>query len=140
MTLQGYWDAWNKLRQKPGEDISEYNVAFEQARTDLINEIHDEQVFIEKYKPGLQKDIKELARVSPSGKRWTSLKDLIEYCTLQWLTIQARLEKTSNKSGNLNSRAPSAKVGGKRKAMSPNRSEKSSKASASGAGKIPTPI
>ena len=135
--VQGYWDTWNKLRQKPGEDISDYNVAFEQARTDLIDEIHDEQVFIEKYKSGLQKDIKELARVSPSGKRWTSLKDLIEYCTLQWPTIQARLDRTSSKSGNLNNRAPSAKVGGKRKAMSPNRSERPNKASSSGAVKLP---
>ena len=135
--VQSYWDTWDKLRQKPGEDISEYNVAFEQARADLTDEIHDEQVFIQKYKSGLQKDMKELARVSPSGKRWTSLKDLIEYCTLQWPTIQARLERTSSKSGNLNNRAPSAKVGGKRKAMSPSNSERPHKASSSGAGKFP---
>jgi hypothetical protein len=67
--VQGYWDTWNKLHQKAGKDISEYNVAFEQARTNLTNEIHDEQVFIKKYKSGLQKDIRELARVSPSGER-----------------------------------------------------------------------
>jgi hypothetical protein len=125
--VQRYWDTWNKLHQKAGKDISEYNIAFEQARTDLTDEIHDEQVFIEKYKSGLQKDIRELARVSPSGKRWTSLKDLMEYCTLQWPTIQARLER-SGKSGNKGN-SHSVKVGGKRKATSPNRSGKSQKTS-----------
>lgn len=123
--VQTYWDTWAKLRQAPGEDISDYNIAFEQARTDLADEIHDEAVLVEKYKAGLQKDIRELARVSPSGKRWTSLSDLITYCTLQWPTIQARLDKGVGGSN----RAPSGKVGGKRKAMSPNRSGRSSKAS-----------
>ena len=119
--VQTYWDTWTKLRQGPGEHISDYNIAFEQARTDLADEIHDEQVLVEKYKSGLQKDIKELARVSPSGKRWTSLSDLITYCTLQWPTVQARLERGVGGSN----RAPSGKVGGKRKAMSPNRSGRS---------------
>ena len=122
--VQTYWDTWNKLRQGSGEDIADYNIAFEQARTDLSDEIHDEQVLVEKYKSGLQKDIKELARVSPSGKRWTSLSDLITYCTLQWPTIQARLDKGVGGSN----RAPSGKVGGKRKAMSPNRSGRSKEA------------
>lgn len=130
---QQYWDTWNKLRQKPGEDISEYNIAFETARTDLIEEVQGEQVLIEKYKSGLQKDIRELARVSPSGKRWTSLKDLVEYCTLQWPTIQARLDKSSGKALNPNNKSPSVKVGGKRKAMSPNRPDRSNQASSSGA-------
>lgn len=69
--VQQHWDTWNKLHQGK-DDISDYNIAFEQARTDLVDEIHDEAVFIEKYKSGLQKDIRELARVSPSGQRWTS--------------------------------------------------------------------
>jgi hypothetical protein len=90
---QTFWDTWHKLRQVPGEDISGYNSAFEQALTDLSREITDEQVKIEKYKSGLQVDLRELARVAPSGKRWTSLADLISYCTLQWPTIKARLEK-----------------------------------------------
>jgi hypothetical protein len=81
------------LRQVPGEDISEYNFAFEQALTDLLREITDEQVRIEKYMPSLQVDLRELARVALSGKMWTSLADLISYCTLQWPTIKARLEK-----------------------------------------------
>jgi hypothetical protein len=90
---QTLWDIWHKLRQAPVEDISEYNSAFEQALTDLSREITDEQVKIEKYKSGLQTDLRELARVSPSGKRWTSLTDLISFCTLQWPTIKTRLEK-----------------------------------------------
>lgn len=126
---QSRWDAWHKLRQASGEDISVYNVAFEQARADLAEEIHDEQVLIEKYKSGLQTDIRELARVTPSGQRWMNLNDLITFCTLQWPTIQARLDK---KVGG-NHKAPSEKVGGKRKSMSPNRSGRS-KGSASGSG------
>lgn len=129
---QEYWNNWHNLRQKPGEDISEYNVAFEQARTDLIDEIHDEPVLIEKYKSGLQKDLKELARVSPSGKRWTSLKELVEYCTLQWPTIQARLDKKTA-SGD---RAPSVKVAGKRKSRSPS-SGRSRPNSEKGGSKFP---
>jgi hypothetical protein len=62
---QTFWDTWHKLRQVPGEDISEYNSAFEQALTDLSREITDEQVKIEKYKSGLQVDLRELARVAP---------------------------------------------------------------------------
>ena len=86
---QEYWDNWNKLRQAPGEDISDYNVAFEQAKADLADEITNESVLVEKYKSGLQKDIRELARVSPNGQRWTSLSDLITYCTLQWCNDRA---------------------------------------------------
>jgi hypothetical protein len=38
---QTFWDTWHKLRLVPGEDISEYNSAFEQALTDLSCEITD---------------------------------------------------------------------------------------------------
>jgi hypothetical protein len=90
---QTFWNTWHKLRQVPGEDIFEYNSAFEQALTDLSRENTDKQVKIEKYKFGLQVDLRKVARVAPSRKRWTSLADLISYCTLQWPTIKARLEK-----------------------------------------------
>jgi hypothetical protein len=90
---QTFWNTWHKLRQGPGKDISEYNSAFEQALTDLSREITNEQVKIERYKSGLQVDLRKLARVAPSGKRWTSLAHLISYCTLQWPTIKARLKK-----------------------------------------------
>lgn len=46
--VQLYWDTWNKLRQGNGEDISDYNIAFEQAKAVLADEIHDEQVLIDK--------------------------------------------------------------------------------------------
>jgi hypothetical protein len=98
------------LCQIPGEDISEYNSAFEQALTDLSREITDEQVKIEKYKSGLQVDLREFARVAPSGKRWTSLADLISYCILQWPTIKARLEKKGGFA-----KPASEKTAGKRK-------------------------
>jgi hypothetical protein len=118
------------LRQVPGEDISEYNSAFEQVLTDLSREITDEQVKIEKYKSGLQVDLRKLARVAPSGKRWTSLADLISYCSLQWPTIKARLEKKGG------FRKPAAKkTAGKRK-MSPGRRGKGNGNSGNGLGRI----
>jgi hypothetical protein len=114
------------LRQVPGEDISEYNSAFEQALTDLSREITDEQVKIEKYKSGLQVDLSELARVAPSGKRWTSLANLISYCTLQWPTITARLEKKGGFA-----KLAAEKTAGKRK-MSPGRRGKGNSGDGSG--------
>jgi hypothetical protein len=115
------------LRQVPtGEDISEYNSAFEQALTDLSREITYEQVKIEKYKSGLQVDLRELARVAPSGKRWTSLADLISYCTLQWPTIKARLEKKGGFA-----KPAAKKTAGKRK-MSPGRRGKGNSGNGSG--------
>jgi hypothetical protein len=124
---QTFWDTWHKLRQGPGEDISEYNSAFEQALTDLSREITDEQVKIEKYKSGLQTDLRELACVSPSGKRWTSLIDLISFCTLQWPTIKARREKKGKFA-----KQAAEKTAGKRKNMSPNRRGKGNSGNGSG--------
>jgi hypothetical protein len=49
------------------------------------------------------------------GKRWTSLADLISYCTLQWPTIKARLEKKGGFA-----KPAAEKTAGKRK-MSPGR-------------------
>jgi hypothetical protein len=123
---QTFCDAWHKLRQVPSEDISEYNSAFEQTLTDQSREITDEQIKIEKYKSGLQVDFSELARVAPSGKRWTSLTDLISYCTLQWPTIKARLEKKGGFS-----KPAAEKTAGKRK-MSPRRRGKGNSGNGSG--------
>jgi hypothetical protein len=63
----------------------------------------------------VQVDLRELARVAPSGKRWTSLADLISYCFLQWPTIKARLEKKGGFA-----KPATEKTAGKRK-MSPGR-------------------
>ncbi len=90
---QRHWDTWNSLRQLPGQDITEYNVAFQSALTDLAAHITDEQIKIERYRTGLQFDLKELCRVSPSGARWTSLQALVQYATLQWPVISARVAK-----------------------------------------------
>jgi hypothetical protein len=114
------------LRQVLGEDISEYDFAFEQALTDLSREITNEQVKIEKYKSDLQFDLRELARVAPSGKRWTFLADLISYCTLQWPTIKGRLEKKGGFA-----RSAAKKTAGNRK-MSPGRRGKGKSGNGSG--------
>ena len=114
--VQGYWDAYHKLKQGHDQDISEYNSEFEQVMTDLSKEVTDEPVKIEKYKSGLQPALRELARVSPDGTRWTSLSSLISYCTLQWPTIKARLEREKKSGGH-----KAEKVAGKRKFTSPSR-------------------
>jgi hypothetical protein len=79
---QKYWDTWNSLRQGPTQDIAEYSVEFRQALTDLAGSVTDEQVKIEKYRSGLQHDLRELCRTSPTGARWAHLTDLVQYATL----------------------------------------------------------
>ena len=105
--IQSYWDTWNNLKQG-STSVDEYNVAFEQAATNLAAEITDEQIKIEKYRSGLQVDLKELCRTSPDGTRWNALRALMQYATLQWPMIEERLKRKP---------AQSAKsVAGKRKA------------------------
>ena len=48
-------------------------------------------------------------RTSPQGTRWTELRPLIEYCTVMWPIVQARIAKRTK------TPASSEKVGGKRK-------------------------
>jgi hypothetical protein len=45
---QKYWDTWNSLRMGPSESVTEYNVDFQQALTDLAGHVTDKQVKIEK--------------------------------------------------------------------------------------------
>ena len=100
-----HWDTWNSLKQG-STSVDEYNIAFEQAATNLAAEITDEQVKIEKYLSGLQIDLKELCRTSPQGTRWNALVDLMTFATLQWPVVEERIKKR-----------PSTKsVAGKRKA------------------------
>ena len=89
---QSYWDTWNNLKQG-SMSVDEYNVAFEQAATNLAAEITDEQVKIEKYRSGLQVDLKELCRTSPNGNRWNTLAQLAQFATLQWPTVEERLKR-----------------------------------------------
>jgi hypothetical protein len=106
---QVYWDYWNNLRQLPNMDINDYNVAFSQALTDLGDQIQEQHVKIEKYRLGLQSDMREMVRTSPSGTCWETLKALVEYCLLQWPIVAARIAKRTKP-------PPAEKVGGKRKA------------------------
>jgi hypothetical protein len=85
---QKYWDTWNSLRMGPSQSITEYNVDFQQALTDLARHVTDEQVKIEKYRAGLQHDLRQLCRASPTGDRWARLQDLMQYATLQWPVVQ----------------------------------------------------
>jgi hypothetical protein len=94
----------------PSQSVTEYNVNFQQALIDLAGHVTDEQVKIDKYRAGVQHDLKQLCRASPTGARWARLHDLMQYATLQWPVVQERIAK-SRKS----SQEPT-KVGGKRKA------------------------
>jgi hypothetical protein len=44
--------------------------------------VTNEQVKIEKYCAGLQHDLKQLCRASPTGARWARLQDLMQYAML----------------------------------------------------------
>jgi hypothetical protein len=72
------------LKQGPSQDIAEYNVEFQQALTDLAGHVTNEQFKIEKYRLGLQYDLRKLCRTSPAGTRWARLADIVQYAMLQW--------------------------------------------------------
>jgi hypothetical protein len=95
---QKYWDTLNSLRMGPNQSITEYNVDFQQALTDLAGHVTDEQVKIEKYRAGLQHDLRLLCRASPTGARWGRLHDLMQYATLQWPVVQERIAKSKKSS------------------------------------------
>jgi hypothetical protein len=107
---QNYWDTWNSLRMGPSQSVTEYNIDFQQALTDLAGHVTDEQVKIEKYRAGLQHDLRQLCRTSPTGARWARLQDLMQFATLQLPMVQERIVKSKK------SFQEPTKVGGKRKA------------------------
>jgi hypothetical protein len=107
---QKYWDTWNSLKMGPNQSITEYNVNFQQALTDLAGHVTDEQVKIEKYRAGLQHDLRQLCRTSPADTRWARLTDLMQFAMLQWPAVQERAARSKKAS------QEPTKVGGKRKA------------------------
>jgi hypothetical protein len=109
------------LKQGPSQGIAEYNVEFQLAFTDLAGHVTDEQIKIEKYRNGLQHDLREMCRTSSAGTRWARVTDIIQYATLQWPAVQGRIAKRKKSSGEV------TKVAGKRKS-SGGRSGKTSKA------------
>jgi hypothetical protein len=62
--------------------------------TDLAEHVNDEQVKIEKYRAGLQHDLRQLCRASPTGALWARLQDLMQCATLQWPVVQERIAKS----------------------------------------------
>jgi hypothetical protein len=56
--------------------------------------VTDEQVKIEKYRVGLQHNLRRLCKTSSTGGRWAWLQDLVQYATLQWPVMQKRLAKS----------------------------------------------
>jgi hypothetical protein len=80
------------------QSVTEYNVDFQQALTDLARHVSDEQVKIEKYRAGLQHDLRQLCMTSPTGARWARLQDLMQFATLQWPMVQERIAKSTKSS------------------------------------------
>ena len=66
---------------------------------------------IEKYRSGLQHDLRQLCRTSPTGARWANLTDLIQYATLQRPVVQESISRKKKQSS-----GETSKVAGKRKA------------------------
>jgi hypothetical protein len=105
---QKYWDTRNDLKMGPTQSVTEYNVDFQQALTDLAGHVRDEQVKIEKYRAGLQHDLRQMCRTSPAGTRWARLTDLMQFATLQWPNVQERIARSKK------TPHEPTKVGGKR--------------------------
>jgi hypothetical protein len=82
----------------PSQSVTKYNVNFQQALTDLAGHVTDEQVKIEKCRAGLQHDLRQLCRTSPTGARWARLQDLMQFATLQWPMVQKRIAKSKKSS------------------------------------------
>jgi hypothetical protein len=80
--------------------------------TDLAGSITDEQVKIKKYRSGLQHNLRELCRTSPTGARWANLTDIVWYATLQYPVIQERISRRKKQSS-----GETSMVAGKRKAL-----------------------
>jgi hypothetical protein len=95
---QKYWDTWNSLKMGPSQSITEYNVDFQQALTDLAGHVTDKQVKIEKYRAGLQHDLRQLCRTSPAGTRWARLTELMQFATLEWPAVQERAARSKKAS------------------------------------------
>jgi hypothetical protein len=116
----------------PSQSITEYNVDFQQALTDLAGHVTDEQVKIEKYRAGLQHNLRHLCWTSPTKARWARLQHLVQYATLQWPVVQERIAKSKK-----SSQEPT-KVGGKRKAsgIGASGSARSSKTKLGASGKL----
>jgi hypothetical protein len=127
---QKYWDTWNSLRMGPSQSVTEYNVDFQQALADLAGHVTDEQVKIEKDRAGLQHDLRQLCRTSPTGARWARLQDLMQFATLQWPMVQGRIAKSKKPS------QEPTKVGGKRRASGNAGAKGSSKPKLGASGKM----
>jgi hypothetical protein len=119
-----YWDTWNSLRMGPSQSVTSYNVNFQQALTNLVGHVTNEQVKIEKYRAGLQYDLKQLCRASPTGARWARLQDLRQYATLQWPVVQERIAKSKKSSQEPTKVAGKRKVSGSAGAKGSGRSSK----------------
>jgi hypothetical protein len=68
-------------------------------------------VKIVKYRSGLQHDLRELSRTSPTGAWCANLTDLVQYATIHWSVIHERVSRRKKQFT-----GKTSKVAGKRKA------------------------
>lgn len=82
--------AWTKLEKlKQGSlSVEEYAVGFEQACAELGAEAPHEADRIQRFKAGLNSDIKFRCAARPDGSRWTSFRDFVRCCSLNWQVMQ----------------------------------------------------
>ena len=80
--------------------FEEYAVGFEQACAELGAEAPHEADRIQRFKAGLNSDIKFRCAARPDGSRWTSFRDFVRCCSLNWQVMQqnkvAKAENVEN--------------------------------------------
>jgi hypothetical protein len=62
----------------PNQSVIEYIVEFEQAFTAMAGHVTDEHVKIEKYRAGLQHELRQLCKTCPTRAMWARLQYLMQ--------------------------------------------------------------
>ncbi len=115
-------DAWNKLQKlRQGSlSVEEYVTAFEQLCAQLGVEAPNEATKIIQFKSGLNSDIRFRCAARPDGQRWTSFKDFVRCCSLNWAVMQQeRANRSDVKDSPTNQRKTNSQSSGIAKALGP---------------------
>lgn len=126
--------AWTKLdKLKQGSSsVEEYVTNFEQVCAELGPECPNEPDKIQRFKAGLNSDIRFRCAATPFGKRWTNFQDFVRCCALNWEVMQQN--KPQNKEGGSDADAPKSK-GNQKPKNKPNNNSLSVQSNAASIGK-----
>ena len=105
------WTKLEKLKQGSGS-VEEYITSFEQICAELGPECPNEPDRIQRFKAGLNSDLRFRCAATPYGKRWENFQDFVRCCALNWQVMQQN--KPQTKEGVNNSENPKSK-GNKKK-------------------------